>query len=99
MDKKPDDVIPSLGVRKRMARLEGAYAVYEGIESLDIVNESGMLYLKEEDDLTPLIPENVDYRGTQFYLLNEGRKTPVEFRFGDDGSVSVLIARYVYRKK
>jgi hypothetical protein len=99
MDKNPDDVIPSLGVRKRMTRLEGAYAIYEDIESLDVVKEGGMLYLKQEDDLTPLIPEDADYRGTQYYLLYEGRKTPVEFRFGDDGSVSVLIARYVFRKK
>lgn len=99
MDKNPDDVIPSLGVRKRMARLEGTYAVYEGLESLDIVKERGMLYLQQEDNLRPLIPEDADYRGTQFYLLNEGRKTPVEFRFGDDGSISVLIARYVYRRK
>jgi len=99
MDKNPDDVIPSLGVRERMARLEGAYAVYQGLEALDIVKERGMLYLKQEDNLTPIIPEDADYRGTQFFLLNEGRRTPVEFRFGDDGSVSVLIARYVYHKK
>ncbi len=99
MDKNPDDVIPSLGVRERMARLEGAYTVYEGLESLDIVKERGMLYLQQEENLTPLIPGDAYYRGTQFYLLNDGRKTPVEFRFGDDGSVSVLIARYVYRKK
>ncbi len=58
-----------------------------------------MLYLKRDDNLTPLIPQDADYRGTDFYLLNEGRKTPVEFRFGDEGSVTVLIARYVYRKK
>lgn len=99
MDKDPADAIPSLGVRERMRRLEGNYAVYEVLETLDIVKERGMLYLKRGDNLTPLIPENADYRGTEFYLLNEGRKTPVEFRFGDDGSVTVLIARYVYRKR
>ncbi len=98
MDQNPADVIPALGVRERMRRLEGSYAVYEGLETLDIVKERGMLYLKRGDNLTPLIPEDVSYRGTDYYLLNEGRKTPVEFRFGDNDSVAVLIARYVYRK-
>jgi len=97
--KKPSDVVPAFGVRERMQRLEGHYAVYEGLESLDIVKERGMLYLKNDDDLTPLIPSSADYRGSDFYLLNEGRKTPVEFRFGDDGAELVMIGRYVYRKK
>ena len=98
MDQNPAEVIPALGVRERMRRLEGTYAVYEDLETLDIVKERGMLYLKRGDNLTPLIPEDVSYRGTDYYLLNEGRKTPVAFRFGDDDSVAVLIARYVYRK-
>ena len=99
MGKDPADAVPAFGVRERMQRLEGHYAVYEELESLDIVRQRGMLYLKNGDNLRPLIPENVDYRGTDYYLLNEGRKTPVEFRFGDDGSVIVMIGRYVYRKK
>lgn len=99
MDKDPADVIPVFGVRDRMQRLEGHYAVYEGLESLDIVEERGLLYLKDGETLRPLIPENADYRGNAYYLLNEGRKTPVEFRFGDDGPELVMIGRYVYRKK
>ncbi len=99
MDKNPANVVPSIGVRERMHRLEGSYAVYEGLETLDIVEERGMLYLKRDDNLTPLIPEAADYRGTDFYLLNEGRKIPVKIRFDDDGSVTVLIARYVYRRR
>jgi len=99
MDKDPAEVIPPYGIRERMSRIEGNYAVYEGLESLDIVKERGMLYLQRGDTLTPLIPEDASYRGSDFYLLYEGRKTPVEFRFGDDGSVTVLIARYVYRKQ
>ena len=98
MGKDPADAVPAFGVRERMQRLEGHYAVYEELESLDIVRQRGMLYLKNGDNLRPLIPENVDYRGTDYYLLNEGRKTPVEFRFSDDGSVIVMIGRYVYRK-
>ena len=100
LGKDPADAVPAVGVRERMQRLEGPYAVYEGLESLDIVKERGMLYLKNDDNLTPLIPENVDYRGTNYYLLNEGRKTPVEFRFEDDGGAElVMIGRYVYRRK
>lgn len=99
MGKDPADAVPAFGVRERMQQLEGHYAVYEGLESLDIVKQRGMLYLKNGASLRPLIPESVDYRGTGYYLLNEGRKTPVEFRFSDDGSVIVMIGRYVYRKK
>ena len=99
LGKVPADVIPSLGVRERMRRLEGSYAIYKDLETLDIVRERGMLYLRRGDSLAPLIPEDAAYRGEDYYLLNEGRKTPVEFRFGDDGSVTVLIARYVYRKQ
>jgi CubicO group peptidase (beta-lactamase class C family) len=99
MDKDPADVIPSFGVRERMRRIEGAYAIYEGLESLDIIKESGMLYIKNDDTLTPLIPVDASYRGTDFYYLYEGRKTPVEFRFEDDGSVAVMIGRYVFRKQ
>jgi len=99
LGKVPADVIPSLGVRARMGRLEGSYAVYQDLETLAIVNERGMLYLQSGDSLTPLVPEDLAYRGEDYYLLNEGRKTPVEFRFGDDGSIAVLIGRYVYHKQ
>ena len=99
LGKDPAEAVPAIGVRERMQRLEGHYAVYEGLESLDIVNQRGMLYLQSDDSLRPLIPENIDYRGTDYYLLNEGRKTPVEFRFGDVGPEFVMIGRYVYRKK
>jgi len=99
MGKDPADVVPAFGVRERMQRLEGHYAVYEGLESLDIVKQRGMLYLKNGDNLRPLIPSTADYRGNNYYLLNEGRKTPVEFRFDDDGPELVMIGRYVYRKQ
>jgi len=99
LGKVPADVVPSLGVRARMRRLEGSYSVYQDLESLAIVKERGMLYLQRGESLTPLIPEDVAYRGEDYYLLNDGRKTPVEFRFGDDGSIVVLIGRYVYHKQ
>lgn len=99
MGKVPAEVIPALRVQHSMSRLEGNYAIYKGMDSLDVVKKSGMLYLHSGDSLTPLIPEDTSYRGTSFFLLDEGRRTPVEFRFGDDGSTLLLIERYVYHKQ
>ena len=98
MNRDPEAAVPALGVRGRMQKLIGTYATYKGVETVDVVEERGLLYLKDGDALRPLIPEDETYRGPDFYLLNRGVKTPVEVRVGRDGSVTMLIARYVYRK-
>lgn len=98
MGEDPAEVVPALGVRERMQRLVGSYATYEGIETLDVVEQGGLLYLKDGESLRPLIPDDPSYRGSGFYLLNRGVKTPIEVRVGRDGSITMLIARYVYRK-
>ena len=98
MNRTPAEVVPALGVRERMQNLVGSYATYENVETLDVVEERGMLYLRTGDALSPLIPESTSYDGSNFYLLSRGVKTPVEVRVGRDGSVTMLIARYVYRK-
>ena len=99
MGHDPNEALPVLGIRERMNRLVGHYAVYRDIETLDVIEQGGQLYLKQGERLTPIIPESLDYRGTDFYILNEGLKTPVEFRYGDDGAITLLLARYAYRKK
>lgn len=98
LGENPDDVVPVHGVHERMQQLLGSYETYEGIQTVDIVEERGMLYLKYGDSLTPLIPEDTSYRGPDFYTLSNGRKTPIDVRVGNDGAVTMLIARYVYRK-
>ncbi len=99
MGHDPDEVIPSIGIRKRMQRLTGHYATYEDIESVEVIEQRGMLYMKRGETLTPLIPEDPSYRGTMHYVLDEGLKAPVEFRDRSDGSLTMLYGRYAYRKK
>ena len=94
----PGEVIPRTAIRERMRRFEGSYATYRGIETIGIVEDDGLLHTVSGNELTPLIPEDPSYRGTSFYQLDGGRRTPVEFRFGDDGSVMMLRARYVFHK-
>lgn len=99
MSKDPDTSVPSLGVKSRMQALVGDYATYRNVETISVVKEGGMLYLRREDDLTPLIPEDPNYRKLDFYTLDNGRKMPINFRVGDDAVVSVLVGRYVFRKQ
>lgn len=99
MGEEPAEVIPSLGVRARMAEFEGDYAVYKDLESLSIVDQDGLLYIRDGEDLTPMIPEDESYHGLKFNLLNAGRRTPVEFRRGDNGEMDMLLGRYVFHKK
>jgi CubicO group peptidase (beta-lactamase class C family) len=99
MGQDPGEALPVVGVRERMDRLVGHYATYRDVESLDVVKQRGQLYLKQGERLTPIVPEDTSYRGSTFYILNEGLRTPVEFRIGDDGEITMLLARYAYRKK
>ncbi|MGY8796535.1 MAG: hypothetical protein ACKVJN_15680, partial [Woeseiales bacterium] len=69
------------------------------VETIDVVSEKGMLYLQQSGGgQTPLIPEDAAYNSLDFYTLNNGRKSPVNFRVDDDGQVSLIVGRYVYRK-
>ena len=95
----PDEVIPTHGVEDRMQRLVGSYETYEGIQTVEIIEQSGMLYLKYEESLTPLIPEDTSYQDSAFYTLSNGRKNPIDVRVDIDGAVTMLIGRYVYRRK
>ncbi len=101
MGEDPETAVPALRIRKRMGQLEGSYAVYRDVESVDVVNRGGLLYLERERNgsQVPLIPEDSTYRTLDFYTLSDGRKSPVNFRIDDEGGVSVLIGRYVYRKE
>lgn len=101
MGEKPETTVPALGVRKRMEQLVGSYAVYRDIETIEVINDGGLLYLKRTDSgsQVPLIPEDPTYRTLNFYTLRGGQKSPINFRVDDDGQVSVLIGRYVFRKR
>ncbi len=101
MGKDPETAIPVLGIRRRMEQLEGSYATYRNLLTLDIVNDGGLMYLKRgrNGSPVPLIPEDPTYRVLDFYTLTDGKKSPINARINDEGQISVLMGRYVYHKK
>ena len=101
MGKDPETAIPVLGIRRRMEQLEGSYATYRNLVTLDIVNDGGLMYLKRgrNGSPVPLIPEDPTYRVLDFYTLTDGKKSPINARINDEGQISVLMGRYVYHKK
>lgn len=101
MGENPETAVPALGIRRRMQQLVGSYAVYRGLQKVDVINDGGLLYLKQADSASqvPLIPEDPSYKTLDFYTLRGGQKSPVNFRLDDQGEMSVLIGRYVFRKQ
>ena len=97
----PEEVVPALFIPKRMQSLTGSYSIYRDLHSVDIVEDEGVLWLRgDEDDVgTPLVPDDPSLESTSFYMLNNGRRTPVEFREDDSGRLTVIIGRYIYRKE
>jgi hypothetical protein len=97
----PEEVVPALFIPKRMQSLAGSYSIYRDLHSVDIVEDEGVLWLRgDEDDVgTPLVPDDPSLESTSFYMLNNGRRTPVEFREDDSGRLTVIIGRYIYRKE
>lgn len=95
----PDVALPGNRIRKRMDRLVGEYATYRDLETLKIVKRGGLLYMGDDGPGTPLIPEDPSYESLRFHTLRDGLKAPVEFRVREDGSLILLVERYVYRKK
>ncbi len=97
----PEDVIPALFIPKRMARLAGGYSTYRDIQSVDVVEDGGTLWLRYDDNDvgTALIPDDPSLESTTFHTLSNGRRTPVEFIEDGEGRLTVIIGRYIYRKK
>lgn len=104
MGRDPAETIPALIIRERMKRLTGSYEVYRGLEQLKVVNKRGLLYLEEKSrrtentTLTPLIPEDATLASTDFYVLRNGLKSPVEFAIREGGAIDLFIGRYCYHK-
>jgi hypothetical protein len=102
MGKDPSKVIPSLMVKRRINQLIGHYEIYRGIESVNVLKVSGMLYLQSKtpfvDVHQPLIPEDSSLVSTKFYTLVDGVKTPIEFVLRKDGGVDLFVERYCYHK-
>jgi len=100
LGRDPDEALPGNRIRKRMDRLVGDYATYRGLETLKVTRRGGLLYMGEGDGPgTPLIPEDPNYASPRFYTLRDGLKSPVEFRRRDDGTLILLVDRYVFHKK
>jgi len=104
MGKDPAEAIPALVIRERMKELMGSYEVYRGLERLKVVSKGGLLYLEEKSrgtektTLTPLIPEDPTLASTDFYVLRNGLKSPVEFAAREDDTIDLFIGRYCYHK-
>jgi len=104
MGKDPAEVIPALVIRERMKRLQGSYEVYRGLERLEVVSRGGLLHLEtknrrtEKTTFTPLIPEDPTLASTDFYVLRNGLKSPVEFKIHENGKIDLFIGRYCYHK-
>ena len=103
MGKDPADAVPSHGVKHRMNQLTGTYSIYKSIESVEVQNRGGMLYLRTKnpfaDTTQPLIPEDPLLGSTMFYTYVDGIKSPVEFVVKEDGGVDLYIERYRFHKK
>ena len=104
MGKDPAEAVPALKIRQRMNRLQGSYEVYRGLERLRVVNKGGLLHLEETSrrtgrtTATPLIPKDPTLSSSDFYVLSNGLKSPVEFRIHEDGKIDLFIGRYCYHK-
>jgi CubicO group peptidase (beta-lactamase class C family) len=104
MGKDPDEVIPALVIRARMENLTGSYEVYRGLEKLKVIRRGGLLYLEVmsprtgKTTHTPLIPTDPSLGSTDFYVLRNGLKSPVEFVLRDDGNIDLFIGRYCYHR-
>ena len=104
MGKVPAEAIPGLVIRERMKRLMGSYEVYRGLERLEVVSRGGLLHLEtknrrtEKTTFTPLIPEDPTLASTDFYVLRNGLKSPVEIVVREDGKTDLFIGRYCYHK-
>lgn len=103
MDMEPLEAVPLLSVKRRMNQLCGTYKNYLDLEKLDVVKRSGMLLIEQStpfaETKAPLIPEDPALEKTDFYILTEGNKQPVEFDIKDDGGIDLYLERYVYHKK
>ncbi|MFP3951807.1 MAG: serine hydrolase [Candidatus Bathyarchaeia archaeon] len=103
MDMDPLEAVPQLSIKRRMKQLCGTYRNYIDIEEVEVVNRSGMLYLEQSTPFTetkaPLIPEDPKLEETDFYIMTEGNKQPVEFDVKEDGSIDLYLERYVFHKK
>ena len=104
MGKDPAEAIPALLIQEQMKQLMGNYEVYRGLEKLRVVSRGGLLYLEEKSrrtektTLTPIIPEDSMLASTDFYILRNGLKSPVEFAAREDGTIDLFIGRYCYHK-
>ncbi len=95
----PEEVLPGNRIRKKMDRLVGDYARYRKLGSLKVFKRNGLLYMREEDSDTPLIPDDAGYESLRFHTLSEGLRSPVEFKVREDGGFDLLVDRYVFHRK
>lgn len=99
MGHDPEAALPDRAVRERMRSLTGGYATYADLETTEVVERGGMLYLGSGESAEPLIPEDPSYETTRFYTLDGAVRSSVEFKTDDQGKTILLVGRYVYHQR
>jgi CubicO group peptidase (beta-lactamase class C family) len=101
MGKDPDEALPGNRVRKRMERLVGDYATYRKLETLKVFRRNGLLYMGEgeKEPGTPLVPDDPGYESLRFHTLNEGLRSPIEFKVRPDGGLDLVVERSVFHRR
>ena len=101
LGRDPGDV-PPVKVRKKMEILSGHYYTYRRVDSLDVVEKQGMLYIVRKGPLgtvsQPLIPEDPLMETNRFYIYMAGEKQPAEFTIRENGRIDLYLERDVYHK-
>jgi hypothetical protein len=98
MGQDPDEVLPAIRIRRRMDRLTGTYATYRKLETVKVFKRNGLLHVGEEEPGTPLFPEDPAYGSLRFHTLNEGLRSPVEFREREGGGLDLVVERNVFHR-
>lgn len=103
LGKDPEKELPSLGIERKLAILQGTYESYRGVRRLSVVRKGPMLYLEEKtrfiESSIPLIPDSEKIENNRFYIYSGlGAKTPVEFELSSEGNVDMYMERWRMHK-
>ncbi len=100
LDEDPDE-LPFVQQDRALAELVGSYATYKGTMKLQIKRMGDFLAIgtmdKNNSNIVPLVPENIEGKIRTFYTLSAGVKQPVEFRVQEE-RIDLIYERYLLRK-
>ncbi len=104
LGKDINQAIPIINAQRKLSLLTGKYAIYKGLQTLEILLENGILFLKIKYPLTskPLIVslacENLEELKFYVPFAIPNQKINVQFLIDKKGKVHLLIDRYYFHK-